>query len=201
MRVDKGTILVLFLVMAGMAGAAFSPSSPWHPIQQISGDYGTTSVDADQNGMIDTAENAYNAENASSCTSDNMCEATNIYVEQNVTIDGEFQANNVHVEENVTLDGEVRAGTTRITGSLMEADSTRGNTQVCIAGDCRSSWPTGGVTITCNWVGEKYTSHGYDGAFAWADGFYITCSGGVVTQIRYSSYIGDYCPGGGGCTA
>ena len=47
-----------------------------------------------------------------------------------------------------------------------------------------------GARIQCDWNGEIFVSHGWDGSCAWNQGARLFCENGYVTRIRYVD-----CPG------
>ena len=55
--------------------------------------------------------------------------------------------------------------------------------------------PTGPIGPTgyssCNWSGNYWLSHGWDGSCAFATGMYITCSGGRVSQMTWYNGCGQ----------
>ena len=71
---------IITILLISFATAQYSATNPWHPLIQISGDNGISSVDADEDGIIDKA-------NASkSCDSDGVCEVQTLKSEGNIEI-------------------------------------------------------------------------------------------------------------------
>ena len=74
--------IILVIILSSIAYAQYSSLNPWHPLVQISGDNGVTSVDVDDDWIIDKAYNA------SACGLDGVCEALNITASESVEING-----------------------------------------------------------------------------------------------------------------
>ncbi len=41
------------------------------------------------------------------------------------------------------------------------------------------------ASITCNWTGSRWLSHGWDGGCAWLNGAWVHCSGGQILSINW----------------
>jgi hypothetical protein len=64
---------------------------------------------------------------------------------------------------------------------VIEGTTVKGTTQLCIGGDCRSSWPAGGGT-SCGWNGEFMVVCG--GRTYYYSTVYV-CSNGILTKIYF----------------
>lgn len=64
-----------------------------------------------------------------------------------------------------------------VSGDFYIQNSLGGNGRLCLSGDCRSVWPSGGGSPDCNWSGVQCAGR---------DGFVgMKCEAGKVTKVRY----------------
>lgn len=53
---------------------------------------------------------------------------------------------------------------------------------------------TDGLSIACNWSGQKWVSNGFDGLGASQVGMFFTCSGGIISQAEWVNDLGAELP-------